>query len=930
MSPPSGSGLDAVFNPARIAVIGGSPKDRSLGRVIAANLRGGGFTGPIDVVTPRHAELDGHPTHPTLDGLDPVPDLIVVTTPPEAVPGVIDSAGAAGVGAAVVITAGLGQGPGSPREAALAAARRHGLRLVGPNCLGVLVPPRGINASFAASNALPGDLALLAQSGAIITTVVEWANARDIGFSGIVSLGDMADVEIGELLDHFATDPGTRAILVYAESITDPRRFMSAARAAARAKPVIMVKAGRHEAGARAAASHTGALAGSDAVFDAALARAGILRVYDMEELFAAANTLARQRPFRGRRLAILTNGGGVGILAVDRLVDLGGQPAALGEATRSALDDVLPPTWSGANPVDIVGDAGPDRYLHALDILLDSPDCDAVLVLHVPTALTAPVAVAEAVARRVAGRRTGYDDKPVLACWLASEAEARRHFDAAVIPAYRTLTGAVRGFCHLVRHTDAQDQLMQAPPSLADDIAPDVTATRARLREAIGAGREWLEPLELDALLHAWGIPTPPLAEAADPEAAGRAATALLADHAAVALKILSRDLPHKSDAGGVALDLDSPAAVADEARAMLERVRANAPNAHIDGFVVQAMVRRPHARELIAGIADDAVFGPVVVFGAGGITVEVDPDSALALPPLHLGLARALIDRTRVARRLAAYRNVPAADRDAVATVLVRLAQLAADLPEIRELDLNPLLADADGVVAVDARARIAACGDGAVLPDGEGNPRLAIRPYPRSLEGWLALRDGSRLRVRPVRPDDEPALRAFFDAVGPEDLRQRFFAPLRKVSPGFIARLCQIDYARTIVLLAVDDEGAVQGIAQIHADPEGREGEYAILLRSALKGRGLGWALMRCLLRQASRAGLRRVTGEVLRENTSMLAMCRELGFSARATASDPLLVQVEMDVEAWERNDPPPGNTGRTGIGQEPAPSDGAGS
>lgn len=440
----------------------------------------------------------------------------------------------------------------------------------------------------------------------------------------------------------------------------------------------------------------------------------------------------------------------------------------------------------------------------------------------------------------------------------------------------------------------------MLAPPSMPDEPHPDTTSARATVRSALAEGRAWLEPVELSALLGAWGIPTPPLAMAADPRAAADAARDILQDHDAVALKIQSQDLPHKSDVGGVALDLDSPGAVLAEASAMLERIATKAPEARIDGFLVQAMVRRRHARELIAGIAEDDVFGPVIVFGAGGITVEVDPDSALELPPLHLGLARELVSRTRVARRLAAFRNVPAADIDAVARVLVRLSQLAADLPEIRELDLNPLLADADGVIAVDARARISACGDCSGLPHGEANPRFSIRPYPTSMEGDLALRDGTRMRVRPVRPDDEQRLEAFFAAVDAEDLRQRFFSPLRRVSRGFIARLTQVDYARNIVLVALDGHDAVSGIAQIHADPEGREGEYAILLRSALKGRGLGWALMRCLLKQASRAGLERITGEVLRENPSMLAMCRELGFSVQPDAEDPLLLHVGLDV------------------------------
>lgn len=897
-------GLDALFNPRGIAVIGGSPKPRSLGRVILANLCAGGFQGDIHVVTPRHGELDGHATATDLAALPRVPDLVIVTVPPEAVPGVVEDAGRAGVGAAVVITAGLGQGVGSLREAAAAAARRHGMRLVGPNCLGILVPPRGINASFAASNAQPGDLALLAQSGAIITTVVEWANQRGIGFSGIVSLGDMADVEIGELLDHYATDPGTRAILVYAESITDPRRFMSAARAAARAKPVIMVKAGRHEAGAKAAASHTGALAGSDAVFDAALERAGILRVFDLEELFAAANTLARLRPFKGHRLAILTNGGGVGILAVDRLVDLGGTPAELSAGTCARLDAVLPSTWSRANPIDIVGDADGDRYVAALDALLDARECDGVLVLHVPTALTAPVAVAEAVAAHVRARRRGIGDKPVLACWLSHESEARARFDAAGIPAYRTLTGAVRGFTHLVRYARAQAQLLLAPPSLPADFTPEPDRARARVLQALAAGQRWLGPLDVAEVLAAYDIPAPTVVLATDSDAAARAAWPMLQAHDAVALKIQSPDLPHKSDVGGVMLGLESVTEVAEAARAMLQRVGQSKPDARIEGVLVQPMVKPPHARELIAGIADDGVFGPVIVFGAGGIAVEVDKDTAVALPPLHMQLADALISRTRVSARLAAYRNEPPADRGAVAATLVKLAQLSADVPEIRELDINPLLAGPDGVVALDARILVGHCptSAGAGAGDPDTNPRFAIRPYPKSMEGELLLRDGSTMRVRPVRPEDEALLRTFFAAVSEEDLRQRFFAPIKRVSGPFIARLTQVDYARNIVLLAMDGGEQVQGVAQIHSDPEGREGEYAILLRSSLKGRGLGWALMQRLIEVAARNGLHTITGEVLRENTSMLAMCAELGFQVRPDPDDLQIMQVTLSVPA----------------------------
>lgn len=895
----SNAGLDALFRPRSVAVVGASPRERSLGRVVARNLRAGGFAGRIDIVSPKYADIDGIATAASLADLPEPPDLIVVTVPPGHVPAVIDQAGAAGVRAAVVITAGLGQGEGSPREAAVAAARRHGLRMVGPNCLGVLSPHAGLNASFAASPAKPGDLALLAQSGAIITATVEWANARDIGFSGIVSLGDMADVEIGELLDHFATDPGTRAILLYMETLRDPRRFMSAARAAARAKPVIVVKAGRHEAGARAAASHTGALAGRDAVFDAAFARAGLLRVHDLEELFAAANTLARLRPTAGQRLAILTNGGGVGILAVDRLIDLGGEAAELSAQTLARLDAALPPTWSRGNPIDLVGDADDARYLAALRVLLDAPECDGVLIVHVPTALVDPVEIADTLAAELTARhRAGTLAKPVLACWLSREAEARQRFAAADVPCYRTLTGAVRGFMHLVRYTQAQAQLLETPPSLPADFTPAPERARAAVRAALARGEHWLDPLAVAELLAAYAIPAPPVALAKDADDAARLAASMLRTHDALALKIHSRDIPHKSDVGGVVLGLDSIEAVHTAAEAMLARVAREKPDARVDGLLLQPMVSRPRARELIAGLADDPIFGPVVLFGAGGIAVEVMDDTALALPPLHLNLAHGLIRRTRVSRLLDGFRDRPAADRDAVALTLVKLAQLSADLPELRELDINPLLADEHGVLALDARALIAPSD----APEAVTNPRFAIKPYPKELEGRLTLRDGEQVGVRPVRPEDEDRLRRFFAQMDEHDLHQRYFAAVRHQSHGFIARLTQVDYARVIMLLAVDADDEVLGLAHIHADPDGEVGEYAILVRSDLKGRGLGWALMQRLIEHAAQAGLRRITGQVLRENATMLAMCRELGFNLAPEPDDERIVRVELPIAA----------------------------
>jgi len=899
--------LDAVFRPRSVAVVGASPRERSVGRAVVRNLREAGFAGPVGLVNPRYRQIDGVAAVARLADLPFRPELVVVSTPADTVPGVIAEAVAAGARAAVVVTAGLGQGPGSLLERLRDIARPHGLRIVGPNCLGVMAPHAGLNVSFAARSPLPGDLALVSQSGAIAAGLVEWGAARSIGFSAVVSLGDALDVDFGDLLDWFAQDPKTRAILLYIESIRDARKFMSAARAAARAKPVVVVKSGRHEQGARAAATHTGALAGSDAVYDAAFRRAGLLRVLALDELFAAAETLGHLRQAPGRRLAMLTNGGGIGVLAVDRLVDLGGTLAALDAATVQRLDAVLPPTWSRSNPVDIVGDADAARYTAALEALLEDRGNDAVLVMNVPTALSSSEEAAEAVAGVLQRRPRPGAGKPVLGVWLGEKPKALATLDAAGVPTYGTEADAVRGYTYLVRHREAQQALMETPPSLPDDFVVDAAAAQAVVDAALAQGRRWLDPLEVAAVLDAYGIPITPAVLAPDPDAAVAAAAPLLAQGLPVALKILSPDIVHKSDVGGVRLSLASEAAVREAAAGILQRARQARPDARIDGVMVQPMISRPKARELIAGLADDATFGPVIVFGRGGTAVEVIDDKALALPPLDLRLAHELISRTRVSRILKAYRDVPAADERAVALVLARLAQLAADIPQVRELDINPLLADRDGVIAVDARVAIAPW-DGPVQK-GPWHSRFVVRPYPKEWERQVDLAHDRRMFVRPVRPEDEDLFRAFFARVSDEDLRLRFFSAVRHFSHEFIARLTQLDYARSIALVAIDpDSGEMLGAVRLLADANYERGEYGILVRSDLKGYGIGWRLMEIMIEYAGSIGLKIVEGQVLRENVTMLAMCQQLGFRIRPDADDPTLMDVVLDVATPDRDAP----------------------
>jgi len=886
--------LDRVLSPRAIALIGASPRPGSLGAAILNNMRSTGFDGPIGLVNARYAEIGGVATKPALKQLPFVPDLIIVTTPAAAIPDIIAEAGQLGVAGAVIVSAGLGHGEGSLSAAAERAARAHKMRLIGPNCLGVMMPWANLNGSFAAHMPGRGGLALITQSGAIAAGMVDWAAQRKVGFSGVVSIGDQLDVDIADLLDYFAMDSRTNAILLYVEGIKDARKFMSAARAAARVKPVVVVKSGRMAQGAKAAATHTGALAGSDAVYDAAFRRAGMLRVFDLRELFDCAEMIGRVKAPPGKRMAILSNGGGLGVLAIDRLVELGGVPAALSDEVRAKLDAVLPPIWSKSNPIDIVGDADPKRYAAALDILLQDKGNDGVLVMNVQTAVASPSDIATTITELTLSHRKS-SPKPVLSVWVGADEKIAKIFADAAIPSFATEDDAVRGFMHLVHHVEASQALAAVPPSLPKEFVANLDAARRVVQAALKDGRRWLDPFEIEQLFNAYQIPIAPTLAAVDAEQAVSQAETFFAKGQSVAVKILSRDIVHKSDVGGVALNLPDANAVRTAVAEILANARAKRPDASITGVMIQPMITRWKARELILGIADDPTFGPVIVFGRGGTAVEVINDRALALPPLDINLARNLIARTRVSRRLAAYRDVPAVKQDDIALVLVKLAQLAADIPEIRELDINPLLADHIGVLALDARVAI---GPIERKFAGPGNARFAVRPYPTEWQRELTLRDGRKIQVRPIRPEDEPTILEFLQHVTADDLRLRFFGPMKVFTHTFIARLTQLDYARAMAFVAFDDAGELVGVVRIHSDSVYESGEYAILLRSDRKGLGLGWTLMQLLIDYAKAEGLQRISGQVLRENTVMLQMCRELGFDVSTDPTDPGLQVVTL--------------------------------
>ncbi len=869
--------LEFLFQPASVAVIGASDRPGSIGAVVLANLKRGGFKGPIWVVNKRHDTVDGEAAWSDVASLPQAPQLAVICTPAATVPGLIADLARKGTRAAIVLSAGLkqpaGPGEGTLEQAMLAAARPQLLRILGPNCIGALVPGVGLNASFAPGNALPGKIAFVTQSGALATAMLDWANGRGIGFSHFISLGDSADVDFGDVLDYLASDAGTRAILMYAESIPSGRKFMSAARAAARNKPVIMVKAGRAPEGARAAASHTGALAGSDSVADAAIRRAGMLRVDTLEALFDAAETLAHARPLRGERLAILTNGGGAGVLASDALSLGGGRLATLAPQTLAALDACLPPTWSRGNPVDVIGDAPVARYQDALRVLLAAGEVDAVLFMHAPTALVPAADIAAACVGQA-----GETGKPVLSCWLGDPAvaKARALFSAAGLPCYSTPERAVAAWLQLVNYQRNQQALQQLPVARASDFVPDRPRAMALLEQAVAERREWLDAAQAQEVLEAYGIPGVRTLRALDVEEAVAKASEI---GFPVSLKIVSPQVVHKSDVGGVALGLATPDAVRSAAVRMRQEVARLKPEAVVHGFTVQQMAHRPHAHELIVGMATDDVFGPVLLFGQGGTDVELFGRHAVALPPLNASLASDLLARSGIAPLLAPHRGRPGVNESALLDTLLKVSQMACDLAPLAELDINPLLVDELGVLALDARVRLH-------LPGRSEYRPLAIRPYPRALEETVKLA-GTQLLLRPIRPEDGARLKDFYAKAAPQDMRLRFFMARREVPHSELARYSQIDYDREMTFIALapaDDQGRQPMVAEVRAvcDPDNRRAEFAILVASAWQGKGLGHLLMGKLIGYLRGRGTGEIVGQCLAQNTAMQALARHAGF------------------------------------------------
>ncbi|MBI5435600.1 MAG: bifunctional acetate--CoA ligase family protein/GNAT family N-acetyltransferase [Nitrosomonadales bacterium] len=877
--------LNPLFAPKSVAVFGASDRVDSVGQIVFQNMLGSGYQGGLYPINAKNAEVQGRKAYSSLAKTGEPVELVVIATPPHTVPDIIEDCGKHGVKAAVIITAGFGEtGPeGQALErAVLENARRYGIRLIGPNCLGVMRPGIGLNATFNKGGANTGHLAFVSQSGALCTAILDWAHTNDVGFSSVVSMGSSADVDFGEILDYLVFDQQTQNILLYIEGIRNARSFMSAIRAAARVKPVILVKVGRHAAGSKAAMSHTASLVGSDDAFDAAVRRAGVVRVQTITQLFSAAKALSCGFHPQGNRLAIVTNGGGPGVMATDRASDLGLEIATLSDATIQQLNAVLPHNWSHGNPLDIIGDAQVDRYHHAVKACLEDPNVDGVLTILTPQAMTRPLDAAQAVIAL-----TGQYKKPLLTCWMGESqvAEARAAFARARQPTFRTPEPAVEVFSHLSDYYRNQKLLMQVPGSLSHHLEPDVEGARMVIEGALQDKRKVLNEMESKALLSAFHIPVAQTMVANSPNEA-----LLIAQQLGfpVAMKVNSRDITHKSDTGGVMLNLGNAQAVRAAYHEIMENVKHSRPNAHLDGISIEPMIVKPNGRELMLGVTNDPVFGPVITFGAGGTLVEVMGDRAVALPPLNTFLVKDLVQGTHVAKMLGAFRHMPPADMAALESVLLRVSEMACELPMLMEMDINPLILDEHGALAADARVVVEYR-----QPAKYRYAHMAIHPYPTYLISNWQLADGTDITIRPIRPEDAEIEQEFVHGLSEESRYFRFMNSVQELTPTMLVRFTQIDYSREMALIAVtqvQDKEVELGVTRFAINPDGESCEFAIVIADNMRGKGLGQKLISSLMDAARSKGLKTMEGEVIASNSSMLKFMARLGFTIETSAED----------------------------------------
>ncbi len=875
--------LDKIFDSKSIAVVGASDKEGSVGYTLIKNLTELGYKGKVYPVNIRKKEILGFKAYQTVDQLPETVDLAIIATPAKTVPDVVEQCGKAGIIGIIIISAGFKEvGPEGKalEERILEIKKKYNLRIIGPNCLGIIRPSIHLNATFGTKMPKPGNIAFISQSGALCTAILDWAIHESIGFSNFVSVGSMIDVDFGDLIDYFGTDPKTRSILMYIEGITDARKFMSAAKHFARTKPVIVVKAGKFGESAKAASSHTGSLTGEDMTYDAAFKRAGIVRVEEIADLFNSAEVLGTQPLPRGPNLAIITNAGGPGVMATDALIARGGKLAKLNQKTMDALNKILPPYWSKGNPVDILGDAKADRYKAVVKACLDDKNVDGLLIIYTPQGVANPAEIAKTTAKL---RKSRGSHKTILTSFMGHEEveEANRILNENDIPTYSTPEQAVKTYMYMYQYKRNLELLYETPEELPVNSVPPKRPLMVIMRNAAREKREILTEMEAKQLLECFNIPIVKTLVAKTPDEAAISASQI---GYPVVMKILSPQIIHKTDAGGVVLDINSQTELREAYDNIIQRAKEYNPKAEIHGVTVQPMIKK-HGYEIILGAKTDSLFGPTILFGMGGVGVELFKDVATGLPPLNQTLARRIMEETKVYQLLKGYRNAPPANLKLLEETMVRFSQMLVDFPQLKEVDINPLFINEKEAFALDARVVIDKEQVFAKLGPHE---HLVISPYPKKYETLWKLRDGRTVLLRPIKPEDEPLWLEMFQNFSEQSIRYRFFSIIKDTPHEVRVRYCNIDYDREIAIVAElteDGRRKILGVVRVPIEPDKKTGEIAVIVADPWQGLGLGSKMMDYMIEICKDKKLETIYGVMLSDNYQAINLMKKMGFTIK---------------------------------------------
>jgi acetyltransferase len=901
--------LDKIFNPKSVAIIGASDQEGSVGYAIVKNFTQLGYAGKVYFVNIRKPEILGVKTYPTVGQIPEPVDLAMIATPAKTVPDVVEQCGKAGVKGAIIVSAGFketGAEGKALEDKILEIKKKYGIRIIGPNCIGVIRPRINLNATFVDKVPKPGKIAFLSQSGALGSAILDWAVHENIGFSNFVSVGSMIDVDFGDLIDYFGTDPQTKSILMYVEGITEARKFMSAARHFARTKPIIVVKAGKFTESAKAVASHTGSLSGEDAIYDAAFKRAGIVRVEEIGDLFNAAEVLGTQPLPQGPNLAVITNAGGPGVMATDALIAKGGKLAKLSQKTLDVLNGVLPSFWSRGNPIDVLGDAQADRYKTAVEACLNDENVDGILIIFTQQAVGDPIAITKAIVELVKSK--AYQNKTILTSFMGynSVQEANRILNANNIPTYSTPEQAIKTYMYMYHYQRNLELIYETPEELPVDAAPPKRPIMSILRNAAVEDRELLTEDEAKKLLKYYSFPVISTEVAATADEAVAFARQI---GYPVVLKILSPQIVHKTDAGGVILDLNSATEVRQAFDMIMQRAKAYAPNAQIIGVTVQPMIKKKGV-EVIIGGKTDPLFGPVILFGMGGVGVELFKDYSIGLPPLNTTLARRMMEETKVYQLLKGYRNVPPVNLKLMDEIMLMFSQLLMDFPQIKEIDINPLLINEKEAFILDARITIDKAN---VFKKFEPHEHMVISPYPKKYEVLWQLKDGREVLLRPIKPEDEPMWLEMFQSFSDESIRYRFFQMIKDTPHEVRVRYCNIDYDREIAIVAELTERnrkRILGVSRLSIEPDGKGGELAFIVGDQWQGLGLGTKLVDYTLEIAKEMKIEKVYAIMLPDNNRALNLTKKMGFKIEYLSDGTVKGLLDLREEVLEDRCPRP--------------------